>query len=242
MKILLLLFFLTSTFSYSQKQFEFDYIMEYDVTLYIDSTKIQKRDYRDSKINTKSYYLTNSKHNEYYAVIREEDSLNYNLIFQDHEKKLFSRAVILKSELNDADLIDMNCRAVRTLGDPILLNNFKKEDFELIKLKDTVINKESFFHYAYRYTNLRKNKRKKMGTYYFIMDKSSNFDLPLFKHLNLYEIWLLNKTMPMGLIKERYYIDYYGKLIMTEKLNDFIKTGKKINMPKGCGSTEIRFE
>ncbi len=209
---------------------------------YEKPVKIRNQRYKVSKQNVKRYYLINSKQNEYYAIISEEDSLNYKLVFQDHKRKLFSNAVILKSELNDADLINMNCRDIRGLLNPLHLNRLKKEDFDHIKLKDTLINNKSFFHYKYSCNNSKKRKRKKIGTFYFIIDKSSNFDLPLFRNLDQYEKWILNEMIPMGLIKEIYYIDYYGKLRYTEKLIDFIKTGKKIYMPKSCGLTEIIIE
>lgn len=243
MKTLILLFSLTFTISYSQKLYDFDYIMEYDAMIrYEKPVKIRKQGYKVSERNVKGYFLINSKQNEYYAVITEEDSLNYNLVFQDHKRKLISKAVVLKSDLNDADLINMNCRDIRGLADPLSINHLKKDDFDLVKLKDTLINNVSFNHYKYSYSNSKKRKRKKIGTTYLIIDKSSNFNLPLFRNLNLYEKWILNKKTPMGLIKEIYYTDYFGKLRYTEKLIDFIKTGKKIYIPKSCGLTEIIIE
>jgi len=237
MKILILIFSLTLTIGYSQKHYDFDYIMEYDGTFYKDSVKIKNQHYRDSEQSIKRYYLINSKQNEYFAVISEKDSLNYQLIFDDHKRKVHSKAVFLKSDLNDAELINMNCRNILRS-----MNLLKSENYDFLKLKDTLINNESFFHYKYSLRNSKKRKRKKIGTHYFIIDKSSNFNLPLFAQLNIFEKWKLNKKTPIGFIIEKYYIDYYGKLKYTEKFIEFKKTNKKIYVPKSCGLTEIIFE
>jgi hypothetical protein len=238
MKILTLLFSLSLTIGYSQKLYDFDYIMEYDATLlYKKPVKIKNQHYKVSEQSMTRYCLINSQQNEYFAVIFEKDSLNYQLNFDDHKRKVHANAVVLKSDLNDAHLIDMNCRYVLSS-----INLLKSEDYDFIKLKDTLLNNESFFHYKYSLRNKKKAKRKKIGTYYFIINKSSNFNLPLFTQLNIFEKWILNKKTPIGLIKEKYYIDYYGKLRYTEKLINFIKTDKKIYIPKSCPLTEIIIE
>lgn len=212
--------------------------MEYEATLFHKKpVKIKNQHSRVSEQRMERYYMVNSQQNEYFALIFEKDSLNYHLYLFDHKRKVNANAVALKSDLNDADLIDMNCKNIFSTMDSL-----KSEDYDFSQLKDTLINDESFFHYKYSFRNKKKAKRKKIGTYYFVIDKSSNFDLPFFRQLNLFEKWVSNKKMPMGLIKEIYYIDYYGKLRFTEKLIDFISTEKKIYIPKSCGLTEIIIE
>lgn len=238
MKIPILLFSLSVTMGYSQKLYDFDHIMEYDVNLfYKKPVKVKNQHSRVSHQNMNRYYLINSKQNEYFAVIFEKDSLNYQLNFYDHKSKIHANAIVLKPDLNDADLIDMNCRYVLGVTNPL-----KNDDYDFTRVKDTLLNNESFIQYKYSFRNKKKAKRKKIGTYYFIIETTSNFELPIFTHLNLFEKWLLNGKIPIGLIKEIYYIDYYGKLRYTEKLNNFIKTDKKMYIPKSCPITEIIVE
>ena len=131
MKILTILFSLTLTVGYSQKQYDFDYIMAYDTKFYKDSVKNKKRRYRNYKQNTTRYYMINSKQNKYFAAISEKDSLKYRLMINDFEGKIHSNAEVLKSDLNEAEFIDMNCRNVFKLMNPL-----KVEDYDFIQLKD----------------------------------------------------------------------------------------------------------
>jgi len=233
-KIFTIIFILLDVVCYSQKLYEFDYIIEYEVSLFKDSIRPKKNRHRVNNNNYKRYYLINSKQNEYFAVIYEKDSLNYQLIFDDHKRKVHSKSIALKSDLNDADLIEMNCKNVFKS-----MNGLKTKDYDFLNLKDTLINNKSLSLYKYNLKNQKKRKRKKIGSYYYIIDKSSNFNLPLFVHPNLFEKWQLNNKISIGFIKEKYYKDYYEKLRFTEKFVGFIKTDKKIYIPKSCGLTEL---
>lgn len=50
-----------SSYCYAQKQYEFDYLIEYELTFYKDSIKIKNRPFREKDETIKKYYLTNSK-------------------------------------------------------------------------------------------------------------------------------------------------------------------------------------
>lgn len=245
MKILILLFSLTFVVGHSQKLYEFDYIMEYHAMVYYKKPrKIKNKDHKVTEEFAKGYYLINSEQNEYFGVITEEDSLNYKIVLEDQKRGLFSRAIALKSELNDADMINMDCKGITRLASSLELQRLKKEDFDFVKLKDTTINNESFLHYKFYLKNPkeRKRKRKKIGTYHLIIDKSSKFKLPLFRSRYQYEKWILNEKTPMGLIAEVFITDYEGKLVYSEKFIDFIETEKKIYLPKRCPTIEVIYE
>ena len=81
MKYLTILLLLTSTYSFSQKHYNFDYLLEYDVTYYKHSEKGGITDTLQNGKTLKKYYLTNSKFNNYKAEITELDTLTYQLIF-----------------------------------------------------------------------------------------------------------------------------------------------------------------
>lgn len=56
-----------------------------------------------------------------------------------------------------------------------------------------------------------------MGANYYIIDTSFNTHLPLLFYPILYKKWKLLENTPTGIIKERFYIDYYGRLAASEK-------------------------
>ena len=58
MKVLLSTFILISTICFAQKQYEFDYLIEYELTFYKDSIKIKNRPFnKKDKTITKNHPL-----------------------------------------------------------------------------------------------------------------------------------------------------------------------------------------
>jgi len=235
MKILTFLLFLFITTCYSQKQYDFDYIIEYETTFYKDSIKIKNHHYRDKQKKIHRYYLTNSKNNDYFAIVIEKDSLNYRLMFIDYNG-VYSNVIFSKSDLNKAEFINIKCENVGRYFNPY---KYRTRNYDFFVLKDTVIKNETFSMYKFRSIKPKIEKRKKIGTNFFIINKSTDFHLPILTFSTEYEKWKLKKNIPNGIMSERYLINYFGKLSEHEKLIKYEKIDKKIIIPKECIDTEF---
>jgi len=212
------------TISYSQKQYDFDYLFEYQVSYYNDSMDIVSHHYSKTGKEIQKYYLTNSKNNDYFAIVTEKDSLHYRLVLIDH-KGVYSNVEYLKSALNIAEFINIDCENV---SERETLYKYKAKYYDIVHLKDTTVNNKSFWHYKMSSNKPKKKKKKKIGTNYYIIDKSSNFHLPLLTNSISHEKWKRNKELPNGILMEKYYINYYGQLSHQQKLISYKKIDKKI--------------
>ncbi|QOD61684.1 hypothetical protein H9I45_04335 [Polaribacter haliotis] len=234
MKLLITTFLLISTYCFSQKQYEFDYLLEYEITFYKDSIKIKNRKFRKEDKTIKKYYLTNSKKNNYSAVITELDSLNYKMIFKD-ENGIYSNVTFLKSDLNKAEFINIDCKNVSRYENPF---KYQTKNYDFFKLNDTVISEKTFWMYKLESIKPKKVKRKKLGTEYYILDKGTSFHLPILNFSTAYEEWKKEGNLPNGIFQQKYFIDYYGQLDSKEELINYWKTDKKIVINNDCDYTE----
>lgn len=235
MKVIIILFFLFTTICFSQKQYNFDTLIEYDVTFYKDSIKNKNIPTIQIEKKSKKYYLTNSKNNDYLAIVKEKDSLNYSLIFVDNNG-IYSKVIILKSDLNKAEFVNLDCEHVFRLQNPY---KYQTKNYDFFLLADTIINDESYIRYKFSSIKPKRVKRKKIGTDFFIIEKSTDFHLPLLSFSTAYEEWKSNKTIPNGIFKEKYFIDYYGKLKSREKLVMRWEVDKKIILQEECNYASI---
>jgi len=184
-------FLLISTFCFSQKQYDFDYLIEYELTTYKDS--VEK--------TIKIFYLTNSRRNNYLAVVTELDSLNYIMDFKD-ENGLAFNVNLLKSDLNKAEFINIDCDYVRNYHNRF---KFRIKEYDFLNIKDTIINGTEYNRYKLTSIKPRKKERKK--------EKNLQLNSILLKSkLNstyLYFIFLLpmkngkaKKTFPMEFLRK----------------------------------------
>ncbi|WP_299528276.1 hypothetical protein [uncultured Lutibacter sp.] len=233
MKILTIVFCFIVTLGFSQKQYDFDYIFEYELNHYKDSIHIPNHHFHKSDKKIRRYYLTNSKSNNYFAVITEKDSLYYNLVFIDHQG-IYANVDYLKSDLNIAEFINIDCKNVSKTANPY---KYKTRYYDIQHLKDTVIENESFWQYKMISNKQKKKEKGKIGTSIYIIEKFSDFHLPLLTFSTLYEKYILHKELPNGIIKEYLYINYYGKLSEKEMLIKYNKIDKKIILQKECDYT-----
>ena len=232
-KLLLISFLLLSTYCFSQKQYEFDYLIEYKLTLFKDSIKINNRAFRKKDKTIKKYYLTNSKKNNYAAVITELDSLKYRMIFKD-ENGLYSNVILMKSDLNKAEYINIDCKYVSKYE-----NSFKYQTkhYDFFVLKDTIINKEAYRKYKLESIKPKRSKSRKLGTEYYIIENGTEFHFPILNFSTAYEEWKTKRNLPHGIFFEKYFIDFYGQLDSKESLINYRKIDKKILIQKECDYT-----
>ncbi|WP_179334781.1 hypothetical protein [Winogradskyella costae] len=218
--VFLIVFLLISSFCLSQKEYDFDYLIAYEFTTYEDS--VGKTE--------KVFYLTNSKKNNYSALIIEIDSLNYQIDFKD-ENGLAFNINLLKADFNNSEFITVHCDYVRDYH-----NSFKYliKDYDFVNLTDTIIERTEYSRYKLTSIKPKKEKRKKLSTEFYIIDKETKFHLPLFYIPIAYQEWKSKKNVPNGIFKERYMIDFYGNLSFKEKLINYTRIDKKVRIETGC--------
>jgi hypothetical protein len=197
--------------------------LEYEFIHYVDSTKSEKKT-----------YLTNSKDNSYNLEITNKDSLTYKLFFlkQDYIR---SHINILKKTFQSNINININCKEIFPGSNP---NKFQVENYNYIKIDDTLSFEE------YKMVCLRPEKyikKKKIGYYKLKFDKNLPIHLPNFQFDKLYKEWKKNKNLPNNFVLENSYYDYTGNLIWTEKLINYSKINKEINIiTTECGEFYLK--
>ena len=236
MKILTILFCFFITTCFSQKQYSFDYLLEYELILYKDSIKIKNRHFRETDKKIYRYYLTNSKNNDYLAIITEKDSLNYRMIFKDNNG-IYSDVIILKLDLNKAEFINLKCENIMRYHN---IYKYQAKNYDFFILNDTVINDKSFGRYKLSSIKPKRVNRKKLGTEIYIIDKSTDFHSPILKFSTAYEEWKIEKNIPNGILVERNFINYFGKLSEQEKLIKYSRIDKNIVIQNECDYTKMK--
>ncbi|OBX25947.1 hypothetical protein LX77_01550 [Gelidibacter algens] len=235
MKLLLTVYLLFSTICFSQKIYEFDYLIEYEQTFYKDSLKIPNHKFREKEEKRKIYYLTNSKKNNYNAFITELDSLNYQMFFKD-EKGISANVKVLKSELFKAEFIDIDCNSVSHH----FHFRYQTKNYDFFQLNDTLINGKSYARYKLASIKPKRVKKKKIGTKFYIIAKETSFHLPILDFYTAYQQWKTNKNIPNGIFYEKYFIEYNGKLSTKVTLINYWKTDQKIVIDEACDYTKKR--
>jgi hypothetical protein len=223
-KLITSIFIILTSFSFGQEKYEFDYSIETEITFY-----------KEDSIKKKVIYLTNSNDNSYFAKLTSKDSLHYRVIFRHHDK-LYSDVLVLKSELKNAEFINISCNSIKYKR-----NKYKSatKQYDFFNLKDTLINEKKYA--AYKLNSIlsyKKRKRRSSGTNLYIIENSTSFHLPLLTHPTAYEEWKLYKNIPNGLFMEKKHINFYEEEHSSEKLLGFTKVDKKIVIPDDCDKNE----
>ncbi|TXE07336.1 hypothetical protein ES711_11235 [Gelidibacter salicanalis] len=235
MKLSLFAMVLINTSSFSQKRYEFDYMLEYEKTWYKDSMKTKHCPCREKDSITKKYYLTNSLKNSYTAVITEVDSSTYKMIFKD-EKGFYSNVTMMKSDFYKAESIRIGCESVRVYENRF---KYKTKNYSFFKLPDTVIHGASLKTYKLE-SLLRPNRIKKrhIATLYLIIENDTEFHLPVFEFSIAYEEWKKESHLPNGIFREKYLIDHRGQMEYKERLLNYKPFSTTIVIDGGCDFSE----
>lgn len=209
-KYLFLLLIITT--SYSQTNYKFDYLLEYQRINYTDSTK-----------NEKIYYLTNSKDNSYFCKIKSKDSLKLDLLFVKHDH-IISDLLINKKEFYNNQFININCNNVRSFEKTF---KFQVNNYDVIQenKNDSI---ETFKTVCLR--SEKYIKKKKIGYHLIQFNKNLPFHLPNFEFATLFEEWNKERDVPNNFIINNSFYDYNGKLIYEDTLLNFSQTNKEVNI------------
>lgn len=207
MRYSIIFFLLFSIAGFSQRTYTFDYSLKYE--------RVTKAD----TIPQEVFYYINSKQNSYRLMVREMDSLQYELSFVD-ENGLYFRVSAKKKDFKQALFLNASCDYVTAYYNP-----YKSvvKNYDFYKLKDTIIDDKKLAHYVYKAVSLKKEKREKWQRLNYIIDTSYSEMKPLLPYATAYEEWKINHFLPNGIMKERYYTTLKGEKDSGYKLIELTK-------------------
>ena len=206
---------------FGQKKYFFDYAFSV------------KESYHKKNINFNSVFLVNSKNNKYHLYAHKStDSLSLMLHFYEEDGIAFS-GTMLKTNFDKSETITNTCSGVVPYKNPYK-NKYKQYDF--VNFKDTILDGVSYFHYAIKSNRkLKYQKRKKIVTTHFIVDKTTFTFLPFTYISTIYGAWLNSKNIPNGCPKIIFFINTEG--IETGRMEITpIKGDKFLTIPDDCFS------
>ena len=221
-QFLLFLLFSNYQFSFGQKKYSFDYAIQYNFQAN-DSSKVQNR-----------FYLTNSKDNSYVLQVTEKDDLNYNLFFID-QNGIASTTYLSKKDFFDAEIINLKCDFVSRYRNPF---KYQTDNYDFINQKDTLINNISYSMYIIKSNKPKREKRKRLATLHFVVEKNTDFHLPILLEITPYEEWKKERNIPNGIPKQFYFTNYLNNTkTFIYNLVDFVKINRLIIIPNECDYT-----
>ncbi|WNM17779.1 hypothetical protein [Flavobacterium capsici] len=206
----------------AQKQYTFDYMVEYKNFEGNDNKKQTKIPY--------SIYLTNSKNNSYLAELTEKDSLTYWVDFLDHNSTT-ARVTINKSDFKKTEFIHIKCEDVKKYSNPY---KYQVNNYHFTTPKDTIINNAIFKTYSITANDLKRQQKKKTGTYLYIVDKETDFHLPIFQQATTFEEYKVERGVPNGIFTKIVFIDYLNKIKYHQERVNYLPIDKKIVIPADC--------
>lgn len=175
---------------------------------YFDYAFSVKESYNLNSETFNSVFLVNSKNNKYHLYAHEnKDSLLFALHFIDFDGTAFN-GTMTKSDFYKVETITNTCSGVLPFRNQYK-NKYKEYDF--VNFKDTIMDNVSYFHYAIE-SNKKINyqKRKKIVSTHFIIDKTSFSFLPFTYTSTMYGAWGKSKKIPTGFPKIVYFINSEG--------------------------------
>lgn len=192
---------LISTICYSQKTYFFDSKIDYEFINHLDSTK-----------NCIKTYYTNSKDNSYSIFRIVLDSTTSKIEFID------SNGAYLKKKVNNSIFNYKNVYVdrdeIENYDYPFL---YQLDNYHFSEVNDTILNNKAYKHITFLSNDLKRAKKKKLGTLQYIFN--TNFDhQPLLQFSTAFEVWKVTRKMPDGLIMESHLRNDQNKLVFSEKL------------------------
>ena len=215
--VIICLLILCQTFG--QIQYDFDYSFSV------------KGSYDLNKKKFNSVFLVNSKENKHHLYAHEsKDSLSFSLHFIDNGGIAFN-GTMLKRDFYKAETITNTCSVVLPFHN---LYKNKIKEYNFVNLKDTILDGVSYFHYAIKSNRkLKYQKRKKIVTTHFIIDKTDFAFLPFANTSTMYNAWQNSKNIPHGYPKIIFFINTEG--VETGRMEiTAIKVDKYATIPQDC--------
>lgn len=214
----LFIILLVPILSFSQKEYDFDYLITYE-SIFNDSIK------KSSK-----QFLTNSKDNSYFAIISKKSESESELHFTD-QNGIHLNVFFNNTELTNAEIINIKCKFVFNFK-----NDTKKykNHYDYNILNNPKSEGENSYDYKLQPINEKRARRKKVGTYKYMLLDTLKLHLPiLISHLE-FEEWKSNPIIPNGIFKERIFVNYLGNIEHQYILIKIEEITKKIIIPSNC--------
>ena len=217
-RVLLLLILLSIfEFSFSQKSYRFDYLLEYEIYNYKDSISMPK------------YYLTNSLDNSYFAVVTKKNKKTFIINFTDYNG-VSSTFELDKDNLFKEEPIIINRDYIKKFTYSKKKNKRNKMKFKI--LKDTVIEQYQLKHYKFYSTDSRKSKRKKLREQHYYIDDNDGLHLPILDNTNAFDVWNLDGNISKSIYRFKYEFNYLGEVLFKEKLKQITRIKKILLIEK----------
>jgi hypothetical protein len=223
-RFFLLLFCFVGSLSFSQKQYHFDYALIYDNPISVEN---------ETKSNL---YLINSKDNSFRTLVSFDlDSINASLRLIDYDG-LFVNSNVKKEKFYEAETLSNECNSVHRFSNKY---KYKIKEYNFIKHQDTIINDTVYYHYSMKCNkSLSYQKRNKIVTSHYIIDKNSEQFKPFLYHTTVYNKWVETLELPNGIIKMKYDVNVEGKIIFKQELIKVIQINKFFTIPDECDYTK----
>ena len=220
--LLVICFF--GSLGFSQKQYHFDYALIYDNPISVD---------KETKSNL---YLINSKDNSYHTFVSfDKDSIKASLKLIDFEG-LIINSNISKGVFYKAETFSNESNSVYRFSNKF---NYKTKEYDIVRHQDTTINDTIYFHYSIKSNkSLEYQKRKRIVTSHYIIDKNSEQFKPFLYHSTIYNKWLETLKIPNGIIKIKYDVNVEGKIIFKQTLVKVVQINKVFTIPEECDYTK----
>ena len=205
-----LLCLFTASVIYSQREYNFDCEVQYQV-----KSKFRNLDY------TRTYYI-NTKDNSYFAVKVPVEKSKYKLQIIDYE------GLIAKQTFN-ADQLNKSTVILKSDNAKFYSNPYKYQidNYDFKKHSDTIVDGKQLNNIILASTNSKTNRKKRIGHYKYLVDPEFQM-LPMFEFSTAYEIFKARKNFPKGLITQFYMYDSKNEMGTSQILKGFIFRDFKI--------------
>jgi hypothetical protein len=197
----------------SNSIYEFDYRILYETTIHKDNKKFYK-----------NYYI-NSNDNSFISTI---DTLKKGEKpkFMLRDMNDFFIQLDVEGDVKNPGKVKINKNLTRNFRNAF---KYQTKNYDFYPMNDTIINEKKYSRVMLKSSNLKREKRKKIGKEIYIIDVSKNYK-PMFIFETSYNIYEERKNFPNGLIVEKHYYDYEGNLVKSDKLKDIEPTNLSIEI------------
>lgn len=222
MKTLLQIILLLASISfYSQQKYHFDRAV-------VVKSEYQKN---DSIERFEHNHLINSNNIDYVAFVRLKKDTT-SLSFSDINGIQIIEANFKSLEFNTSESYTVDCKLVSNFSN---FYKFKAKEYDFVQLKDTVFEGKTCYHIVIQSNkSLKYQKRKKISSYYLIIDKNVN-EIPFLYIGNpLYiNTWKKNNISIKGRTLFAYYKNANGEISRTDRF-EYGEINRNLIIPEAC--------
>ncbi len=223
MKAFRLFFIFCTTFCFSQRTYQFDYELTFETDSLLERPISNRNLFQTTKnINIERFWV-NSADNHYFTIIMKKDTVNYYIRFVD-QSKLMANVLNRVEDFDGSDILNLQCDFVRPFSSE---NSSQRKWYSLLNMTDTILDGQSYGRYKLVPNNLKRAKRKKLGTEYFLVDKTVDA-MPVLVFSGAYERFKQSNNISRGLLYQMYFINYEGKLLRRQTLVKKEKVDRKV--------------